>query len=106
MTIWKNCHSDIYYANSKDKPIFDDPGYEVRITDDTLVVSYEGEDGWVNYSGKDMGGGHYDLSAPEVNGRAMLHRASDSAILEGNWVENGYRGMWRIYLADATLPST
>lgn len=102
MTIWKNCHADIYYASNKEKPVFHDPGYEVRIDNDRMVVSYEGASGWVNYQGKDVGGGHFDLRAPEVDGHAMLHRAPESGIVEGNWVEGGYHGMWRIYLVDAT----
>ena len=96
MTLWKNCRADIYYFN--DKPDLNDPGYEVRITDDEMVVSYEGDTGWVNYQGKDMGGGHFALSCTEVDGRSLLHRAPESEIVEGNWVENGCHGMWRIYL--------
>jgi len=98
MTIWKNCHSDVYYAN--DRPDLKDSGYEVRITGDELVISYEGEVGWVNYTGKDLGGGHFELASPEVNGRAMLHRVADSAILEGSWSEDGEHGMWRVHLVD------
>jgi hypothetical protein len=97
MTIWKNCIADIYYQD--DKPALNDPGYEVRITDDELVVSYEGEVGWVNYKGRDLGGGHYELFSREVNGRTLLHRLGESEILEGYWAENGCRGMWRLHLA-------
>jgi hypothetical protein len=98
MTIWKNCKADIYYRD--DKPDLNDPDYEVRISDDELVVSYQGETGWVNYAGKDLGGGHYDLHSPEVKGHSLLHRVADSNILEGNWTEDGSQGMWRIYLTE------
>lgn len=96
MTIWKNCTVDIYYR--ADEPELNDPGYEVRITEDEMVISYEGEHGWVNYAGRNLGGGHYALAAPEVHGRAMLHRAPDSEILNGVWDEDGASGMWRVYL--------
>ena len=38
--------------------------------------------------------------SPEVESRAVLHRYGDSDILEGNWTEGSYHGMWRIYLVD------
>lgn len=98
MTVWKNCIADIYYTDNK--PELHDPGYEVRITAEELVVSYEGDGGWVNYRGTNLGGGHFDLSCPEVNGRAMLHRTADSHFLEGNWSEDGAHGMWRIELRE------
>jgi hypothetical protein len=95
MTLWKNCRADIYYTDESD---LNDPGYEVRITDDEMVISYEGDSGWVNYAGKDLGGGHYALISPEVKGRAMMHRAPESEIIEGNWSEEGCHGMWRLHL--------
>ncbi len=98
MTIWKNSRSDVYYSDAL--PDLNDLGYEVRITGDELVISYEGKVNWVNYAGKDLGGGHFELTSPEVNGRAMLHRLPESDILEGNWSENGAHGMWRVYLID------
>ena len=98
MRIWKNCTADIYYID--DAPELKDPGYEVRIDDDELVISYEGDSGWVNYQGKDLGGGHYELRADTVNGHAMMHRAPGSTILNGCWSEDGYRGMWRVRLID------
>jgi hypothetical protein len=98
MTIWKNCTCDIYYADNA--PELNDPGYEVRIDGDELVLSYEGETGWVNYRGHDAGGGHYLLSAPEVKGRGVLHRSQEVEILEGYWEESGCRGMWRVHLRE------
>lgn len=98
MTIWKNCHADIFYCD--DKPELKDPGYEVRITPDEIVISYEGDVGWVNWKGHDLGGGHYELASAEVDGRAMLHRFGDSEFLEGYWSEGSDHGMWRICLAN------
>lgn len=96
MTIWKNCRVDLYYSD--DNPELNDAGYEVRLTGEELVVSYEGAVGWVNWKGKDLGGGHFEMVSPEVEGRAMLHRYGVSEILEGNWNEAGDHGMWRIRL--------
>ena len=79
IAIWKNCTADIYYCD--DTPELNEPGYKVRIMDGVMVISYEGQDGWVNYTGRDRGGGHYALYAPEVAGHALLHRMPESEIL-------------------------
>ena len=98
MTLWKNCTTDIYYQDEGAE--MNDPGYQVRIDGDELVLSYETTKGWVNYKGKDLGGGHFELYSEEVDGRSMLHRAPEAEILEGFWSEDGSRGMWRIHLID------
>ncbi|TAM17846.1 MAG: hypothetical protein EPN62_19790 [Candidimonas sp.] len=69
----------------------------VKITDDEILVEYD-DDGLVQYRGENDGNGHFVLTAPEVDGKASLHRFPDSQTLEGSWVEGGYRGMWRIEL--------
>ncbi len=96
MSIWKNSICDIYYRSGGND--LDDTGYEIRITDNELVISYENEAGWVNYKGMDLGHGHYLLTAPAVNGRAFIHHLENSDILEGSWEEDGEQGMWRIHL--------
>ncbi len=96
MALWKNCTADIYYHD--DAPELKDPGYQVRIDGDEMVISYKGDRGWVNYQGKDLGGGHYELRAPDVDGRALMRRAPDAEIIEGCWQENGWSGMWRVRL--------
>ncbi|TXG93631.1 MAG: hypothetical protein E6R09_18780 [Rhodocyclaceae bacterium] len=96
MTIWKNCTADIYYSD--DAPDLRDPGYEVRLEGDELVISYQSDGSWINYKGVDQGGGHFLLTADSIQGRAMLHRAPDAEILEGCWSENSSSGMWRVYL--------
>lgn len=98
MAIYKNCTCDIYYRDEGAE--LNDPGYEVRIDDDRLVISYQGEQGWINYKGKDLGGGHYALTADTVDGRALVHRAPNAEIIEGCWEEHGYFGMWRLHLID------
>lgn len=99
MAIYKNCTCDIYYQD--EGAALNDPGYEVRIDWDELVISYEGDHGWINYQGKDLGGGHYSLTADTVNGRSLVHRATpDAEIIEGCWEEDGCFGMWRFHLID------
>jgi len=41
--IWKNCICDIYYTT--DAAELNDPGYEVRIDGEVIVLSYESETG-------------------------------------------------------------
>ena len=96
VTIWRNSTCDIYYR-SGDVDLHD-TGYEIKFYGNELVISYEGEDGWVNYRGQDLGHGHYLLTAPEVRGRTVLHRIKNSNILEGSWDEDGHQGMWRFRL--------
>jgi len=70
----------------------------VKIDESEVLVEYD-DDGLVQYKGSERGPGHYELSAPEVHGKASLHSFDGSSFLEGSWVEDGYRGMWRIELA-------
>lgn len=95
MTIWNHCRmSTLYYS--------DDAAEEncpcvVKITDEEILVEYEDE-GLQQYRGRNDGSGHFLLTAPELEGRASLHRFADADLLEGSWTEGGYRGMWRIEL--------
>lgn len=77
---------------------------EIRQEDNgRLVVSYEDGDEYVTYSGKGIDG-HYTLTCTshrEKNGRASLHHMNNSRILEGFWIEDGWKGLWRIYLPKA-----
>lgn len=98
--IWKNCKADFYYQDGS-AAYLQEPGYDVRIDDETIVVSYEDEEGHVVYRGINNGDGHYELSAPERRGTATLHRSPDSDVLEGFWIEDGARGMWAIFLDEA-----
>lgn len=71
----------------------------VRIGDGLIELSYDDDDGGiVRYIGTEEGQGHFHLKAPEVNGKATLHSFDGSEVLEGFWVENGERGMWRVTL--------
>ena len=97
MTIWKNCTCDLYFYDARAD--LKDPGYEVRIDGDEMVISYQDDGEWVNYKGKDLGGGHYELIADDVS-RAMMHRVPNSEIIEGFWQEGDNFGMWRLYLKD------
>lgn len=102
MTIWRNVIADTYYADRRE-PVLSQRGVgiEVRIDESEIVVSYEDEDGIVIYRGNNDGSGHFALNAPERDGKASLHRfPPDGNILEGSWVEDGARGMWRIELRE------
>lgn len=97
MITWKSCTADILYYDGR-PVITKDEGYIVRITDETIEVAYDDENGAVCYRGKNTGDGHYDLTAVERHGRASLHAFPNSLFLEGYWNEGETRGMWRIEL--------
>lgn len=96
MTIWNNSRMTILYYTS-DVASQNFPCV-VKITDEEILVEYD-DDGLVQYRGANDGTGHYVLTAPEVDGRASLHRFPESELLEGSWVEGGVRGMWRVELS-------
>lgn len=95
MTIWNHCKmSTLYYSEDGAEENYP---CVVKITNDEILVEYDDE-GLVQYRGANDASGHFLLVAPAVEGRASLHRFPDADILEGSWVEAGYRGMWRIEL--------
>lgn len=98
MKVWNCCRFDtLYYHAGADL----NSECDVVIDGNNITVSYDDTDGLrVTYFGLMKGSGHFELQAPDVNGRATLHRFDDGRYLEGFWVENGLKGMWRI-----TLPS-
>ncbi len=96
MEIYKNCATTILYFDGD--PAAEDHGYLVRISEGSVEIAYDDDEGPVCYRGKNPGNGHYLLEAPERRGRATLHRMPGSKIMEGYWEEDGYRGMWRILL--------
>lgn len=97
MPIWNNCRVDILYYD--DKADLDEQ-CEVKIEKDSIVFSYDPEgDGPVVYKGNNNGDGHFELKAPERNGQSSLHMSENGTILEGFWMEDGLKGMWRIRLA-------
>lgn len=95
MVIWKQCTMTTLYHSA-------DPSEEypcvVKINDDEILVEYE-DGGYVQYIGKSNGDGHFKLEGSGFDGRATLHSFSEGAVLEGSWIEEGVRGMWRIKLA-------
>ncbi len=98
MTVWNNCTIDTLYYGEQAADT-KAPGYEVRIDENDIVVAYDDDEGWVEYRGKNNGNGHFQLTCPERKGEATLHQFPNGEILEGYWIEGGYRGMWRITLA-------
>jgi hypothetical protein len=99
MQTWSSCTADIYY-NDGSPSVTDDACYIVRIDDDNVEIAYDDCEGAVCYRGKNTGDGHFELTAPERDGHAVLHRMPGSIHLHGYWKESGYQGMWRITLND------
>jgi hypothetical protein len=80
---------------------------EVRLGDHNgqVEVIYEDEamdDSSVSYEGHEQGEGHDLLECESLDGRASLHRFSDSLILEGFWETAEASGMWRVELGKVT----
>lgn len=96
MPVWKNARMDNAYYDQR--TALEDDSCEVRIDGEQIVVSYEDDDGVVLYKGKEHGLGHFQLTAPERDGKATLHRFEGSKILEGFWIEGGEKGFWRVTL--------
>lgn len=98
MKIWKSCRFDtLYYHDGAD--VNDE--CDVVIDGEYITVSYDADGLRVTYFGLMKGNGHFELQAPDVNGRATLHRFDDGRTLEGYWVEGELKGMWRITLHGA-----
>lgn len=97
MLLWSNSKmSTLYYSDE-----FASENYpcEVKMDENEIIVEYEQDDEYVQYRGKSIGNGHFELHCPDKNGRASLHMFPNSTILEGSWVEDTFRGMWKINLA-------
>lgn len=96
MTIWHNSKmTSLYYSN---EPGNEDYPCIVKINEEGILVEYGEGDEQRQYRGIARGEGHFELAGVGFAGKASLHRFSDSVILEGSWIEEGYRGMWRIRL--------
>ena len=96
MEMYKNSRIDVLHYD--DNSYEDDP-CQVRIGEGDIVVDYEEDGKRIVYKGKEIEIGHFELICEDVNGRATLHRFPKANILEGSWVEDGTRGMWKIRLA-------
>ncbi len=97
MMIWNRCTADIIFYDER-RAATNEEGYIVRLSDQTIEVAYDDDEGAVCYRGKNNGNGHYELRAPERHGEASLHAIQDGHIMEGYWKEGESRGMWRIRL--------
>jgi hypothetical protein len=94
-TLFSNARMDTLY-NGSNADLSD--RCAVRIDDTQIRIEYTFDDERTQYEGRAIAPGHYRLECPERNGYATLHRIPDSSILEGSWIEDGERGMWRIEL--------
>ena len=95
MQEFKNSSYETYYPDGEAEF---DLECRVRIDEEMIVISYDGEDEVVTYRGHSIGPGHYKLQGDGFDGSASLHRVPGADILEGSWLEGSYRGMWRIKL--------
>jgi len=95
MGIWKNCTmTTLYYTNNPSKNRL----CTVKLDDNRILIEYE-EGEIVQYKGEKSGEGHFELNGVGFQGQASLHMFTGSQLLEGSWIEEGARGMWRIQLA-------
>ena len=62
------------------------------------TIEYLADGEHTSYRGQEQGPGHFELHGNGFDGRATLHMFEGSNILEGGWVEEGAKGMWRIRL--------
>jgi len=99
MEIHAKAHMETLFYD--DSSAYENYSCTVKLNGPDITIEYEGDDGdLVYYKGQEHGDGHYELASKEVNGKATLHRFKDAKLLEGSWIENGARGMWRIRLED------
>jgi hypothetical protein len=69
---------------------------KVTINSEFITVAYDDSGQTWQYRGQAKGPGDNELQAEGFDGRATLHRFEGSNVLEGTWVKDGVRGMWRI----------
>lgn len=74
---------------------------KVRVDNGQILVEYLQNGCFVQYTGQEVGAGHYKLTCRQLDGQASLHSFPSSSILEGYWKESGSKGMWRIVLGIA-----
>ena len=79
--------------------VSDDYPCVVKLDGNRILIEYDGDEGFVQYEGISNGDGHFELNGSGFDGKATLHMFPGSSVLEGWWREEGYEGMWRIYLA-------
>ena len=93
---FSNCIYDTLYFDGEG-----DVGNDCKVVieDGDIEVTYIDEDNRYTYRGNEIGAGHFKLNGVDFDGTATLHQFPEGRILEGYWVEDGYRGMWRIQLA-------
>lgn len=102
MSKWNKSRYDIFHYD--DKADRNEP-CEVILHDGELTISYEADDGpgYTVYKGRETSPGHFELTAPDIQGYATLHRLPDADLLVGDWLEGGEKGMWRIELDDESI---
>lgn len=69
---------------------------KVTINSKFITVAYDDAGQTWQYRGQALGPGYYNLQAEGFDGRATLHCFEGSNVLEGTWIQDGIRGMWRM----------
>jgi len=95
IAVYHNAKMDTgYYDGDADE----NEACEVKLGNGEIIISYEDENDFTIYRGKEISEGHFVVDCPEKNGKGSLHRFPKSQILEGFWIEDGTKGFWRIFL--------
>lgn len=96
MKLWEDCRVENTYLGVVETS--GDDSADVRIGDGRIVLTWEDDEGVVEWHGREHGEGHFELACPERAGRGTLHRFPGGRILEGFWSERGETGFWRVHL--------
>lgn len=93
---WVHCKSDSLFFDSQASI-----GEECRVVlgDGEIEVSYLDDNEHYYYRSRELGQGHFKLRGADFDGRATSHCFPGRRVLEGYWIEDRYKGMWRIQLA-------
>ena len=92
--LYEHSYMETYTA---DHVTLDQP-CKMRIEAGILTIEYLADGENTSYRGQEQGPGHFELNGNGFDGRATLHMFEGSNILEGGWVEEGAKGMWRVRL--------
>ena len=94
--VYTNATMDTYY---QDQPAHLGSDCILSFNDDECELKYDDDDGkfW-SWKGIAQGQGHYKLKANHSGAQGSLHMFEGARIMDGYWSENGFKGMWRVYL--------
>jgi hypothetical protein len=79
-------------------PALENQPCTVRFSDTEILIEYKQGGELVHYRGVNDGSNHFKLKGPWSKCEATLHMFPKGKCLEGSWVEEQRRGMWKIWL--------